>query len=568
MKYFGANRSWIFFSITLCLLLLALLRAPSIVPSQNLPEVHELRQLPALLGLSLLRMLVAFILSVIFGLVAGTLAATDEKRARVLLPTLDALQSIPVLGFFPTVIFWFMGGAEQRFGLEASAIFLIFTSMCWNLAFCVYEAIKAIPSELLEATRSLGLGSVARFRKIYLPASLPRIIDNSVLSWSNGWFFLMACEIIALGSLSFRLPGIGSFLSLAIDNKNWGHMGIGIICLVLLILLMDFFIWKPAQEFAQMFSFESSTQEGKTSKTSQKILNFYRNSRGFAWPRTAFEKALKLWDSVESFFEAPSERGRVDKASMKIARPLGSVVFWSLIATLLGTASFKVMSSLLSGWDLSPQFIVGAVLASGLRILIAYLSCMIVIAPLVFYFHRNAKVLRRMRSISQILGSIPATAFFPALIYFSLSTFESKEIVVLVLLATGMMWYLMFNILGGASKIPGDLLEAGDSLGLKGFLYLKRIFIPCLLPATITGSITAFGGGWNTLIVAEYFKNLGEIHQVYGVGALISRATYESGDNLLLTRSMLFMVAFILIMNHFVWQKLYNWAEARFKLEL
>jgi NitT/TauT family transport system permease protein len=172
-----------------------------------------------------------------------------------------------------------------------------------------------------------------------------------------------------------------------------------------------------------------------------------------------------------------------------------------------------------------------------------------------------------MRSLSQILGSLPATAFFPALIYFTLKVFNSEEIVVNFLLTTGMVWYLMFNIIGGASKIPGDLIEAGDSLGLKGSLYLKKIFVPCLLPATITGSITAFGGGWNTLIVAEYFKNLGEVHAVYGVGALISKATYENADSLLLTRSMLFMVAFILVLNHFLWQRLYDWAEARFKLE-
>ena len=266
-------------------------------------------------------------------------------------------------------------------------------------------------------------------------------------------------------------------------------------------------------------------------------------------------------------FERPSDHGFKETPSMKVFRPMGQLFFWLAIGVLVVTTSIKIFQSLSADWVESPQMIFGAVLVSGARIVVSYVFCMLCIGPLVYFFHRKPRALDRMRSISQILGSVPATAFFPIIIFISLKYFEAKEVAVHLLLITGMIWYLMFNILGVAAKIPGDILEAADSLGLKGQLYLKRIFLPCLFPAIITGSITAFGGGWNTLVVAEYFKFAGTVHQVHGVGALISKATYEQANDLLLTRTMLFMVLFILISNYFIWQRLYNWAEKRFRLE-
>ena len=178
MKYFGSNRNWIFFSLLIACALIAIIRSPLHLYAVVIPETQKLSELPGLLFASFGRMFVAYIISLVFAFTAGTLAATDVKRAKVLLPILDALQSIPILGFFPTVIFWFVGAQGNRWGLEASAVFLIFTTMCWNLAFCIYESIKSIPPETMEASRSLGLGAMARFRQIYFPASFPRVIDN------------------------------------------------------------------------------------------------------------------------------------------------------------------------------------------------------------------------------------------------------------------------------------------------------------------------------------------------------------------------------------------------------
>ena len=249
---------WLLVSLILVGVLIAISRPSPSSGVISTPSPDQLADLPSQLLASWLRMLAAYVFSIVFAFVVGTLAATSETRSRFLLPVLDILQSIPILGFFPTAIAWFVGAGHQRAGIEAAAIFLIFTSQSWNLAFAVFEGIKAIPSDTVDAMKSMGLGPLALFRRLYMPAVFPKIIDNSTLSWANGWYFLMACEIIALGPVEFRLPGLGSYLNYAIEQRLWSKMVLGLGALIALILAMDILIWKPLAAFSEQFRFEST----------------------------------------------------------------------------------------------------------------------------------------------------------------------------------------------------------------------------------------------------------------------------------------------------------------------
>jgi NitT/TauT family transport system permease protein len=560
--------SWLFVGVALLGLLVAITRVPgpggeSVAP----PSDSSLSSLPWQLGASFLRMLVAYLGSLVFAITIGTLAATSVRRERILLPLIDILQSIPILGFFPTAIFWFMALGGHKWGVELAAVFLIFTSQSWNIVFGVFDGIKSIPSEAKEALRSLGVGPLALFRRLYLPACFTRVVDNSILSWSNGWYFLMACEIIALGPVSYRLPGIGSFLTDAISHRDWDSLAIGVAALVAVIVLLDFLVWKPLGVLALRFRFESTKSNRSVSRSGESLLSRYLNAWYFA-PMRAFLAALhRLWVRAESALERPTDRGYLETAGWKIGQPLVMTVFWGALAAMAVAAVAGLLKALFMPWTVTAATLAGAVGMSFARILVAYVFCLAWILPFVYWVHRDSRSVRMVKSGSQILASIPATAFFPVITLFVLDVFHVTELAVLILLVTGMVWYLLFNVLGGAAGIPNDIREAADSLGLRGKLYVKNIFLPAIAPALVTGSVTAFGGGWNALIISEYFKQGADVHRVFGIGSILAQATYETGDSRLMALALFFMVAFIMVFNRVFWQPLYKRVEETYRLD-
>jgi NitT/TauT family transport system permease protein len=560
--------SWLFVGVALLGLLVAITRVPgpggeSVAP----PSDSSLSSLPWQLGASFLRMLVAYLGSLVFAITIGTLAATSVRRERILLPLIDILQSIPILGFFPTAIFWFMALGGHKWGVELAAVFLIFTSQSWNIVFGVFDGIKSIPSEAKEALRSLGVGPLALFRRLYLPACFTRVVDNSILSWSNGWYFLMACEIIALGPVSYRLPGIGSFLTDAISHRDWDSLAIGVAALVAVIVLLDFLVWKPLGVLALRFRFESTKSNRSVSRSGESLLSRYLNAWYFA-PMRAFLAALhRLWVRAESALERPTDRGYLETAGWKIGQPLVMTVFWGALAAMAVAAVAGLLKALFMPWTVTAATLAGAVGMSFARILVAYVFCLAWILPFVYWVHRDSRSVRMVKSGSQILASIPATAFFPVITLFVLDVFHVTELAVLILLVTGMVWYLLFNVLGGAAGIPNDIREAADSLGLRGKLYVKNIFLPAIAPALVTGSVTAFGGGWNAHIISEYFKQGADVHRVFGIGSILAQATYETGDSRLMALALFFMVAFIMVFNRVFWQPLYKRVEETYRLD-
>lgn len=560
---------WLLVGLIIVGILVSFIRVPSLeqLPPSNPATFSELSDLPGQLFSSWLRMLTAYTSAIFFSIIVGTLAATSEVRGRFLLPTLDILQSVPILGFFPTAIAWFMSGSNHRFGIELAAIFLIFTSQSWNLAFGVYDGIKSIPAETSEALRSLGLGPLALFRRLYMPAVLPRLVDNSILSWAAGWYFLMACEIIALGPREFRLPGLGSYLSYAIDHNLWHHVAMGLMALIGLILAQDLVVWKPLGALAAQYRFETTKEENAISRTGSRILSYYRNYRAFLPLQWALRGIEKLWIVVESYLETPTEKGFRAAIAWKWANIVSLSLLWGgLIAGAL-YSMMALISALIPPYDLSPWLIIGSVLTSAARIAGAYLLSLAWIFPLVYYLSRRPQKARLFRSIAQIFASVPATAFFPLISIVALKVFGHTEVAVLLLLLTGMQWYLLFNVLGGATALPNDIREAAVALGVKKGLYIKTVFLPSIIPALVTGSITAVGGGWNALIISEYFKLNGETYRVFGVGSILAQATYEKGNERLMCLSLFVMVSFVLILNRFFWQRIYKWAETRYRLD-
>jgi len=241
--------------------------------------------------------------------------------------------------------------------------------------------------------------------------------------------------------------------------------------------------------------------------------------------------------------------------------------FWLVLVVGAVYAIIGLFHALFMPWSLTASTIASAVGLSFLRIVAAYIFCLLWILPFVYWVHRNSNSVRLVKSVSQILASIPATAFFPIITVVVLKIFHVTELAVLILLVTGMVWYLLFNILGGSDAIPNDIREAASSLGVKGGLYARKIYLPAIAPALVTGSITAFGGGWNALIISEYFKQGSETHSVFGIGSILAKATYENGDSRLMSLSLFFMVGFIMMFNRAFWQPVYRYVERRFRLD-
>jgi NitT/TauT family transport system permease protein len=558
---------WIFIALFVGALMVSLVKVPKFQEINN-PHVHD----PDLFVQTLMsigRMFVAYLIALFFSIILGVLAGTDKNRARVILPLADILQSVPLLSFFPTAIYYFMHIGPPKFGIEAAVIFLIFTCQAWNLLFAVYDGVRQIPESTFDAVKACGLGPIARLNRLYLPTAFPRLVDNSNLSWANGWYFLMACEIIALGPLSYRVHGLGSYLARAVELRNWPKFYMGIVVLVAVIVLIDFLVWKPLARFAQHYRFDSDSSSESTDKRSERLLQLYENHFAFAPIRWIILLFKTLFTFLENFSEdkySPEKTFQPKKAERFTF--IFAIFFWITFGVFAIWSFLQLYKALFTPHELSPWTIFSAILTSGSRILAAYSLSLIWIFPVTFWLHKSPKRLRSAQTLAQILASIPATAFFPVIALIGNFLFQTREVAVILMLLTGMQWYLLFNVIGGAQNIGSDIKDISSSLGLSASLYLKKIFLPVIAPAFITGSITAIGGGWNALFIAEYIKIGKDSFEVFGIGNLLAQATFVTGNKNLVAYSVFFMVLFIVFLNRLFWQPLYNWAEQKFRLDM
>ncbi len=522
------------------------------------------KELPYYMFRSLLRMFFAYLAALVFSLIYGFAAATSKKREAIMLPILDILQSVPVLGFFPAAIFFFIAIIPDKLlGVEIASIFLIFTSQVWNMAFGVYESITTIPKDLKEAYSFFDPEGRLAFVRLYFPATIPKLIYNSIVSWSNGWYFLVACEIFAVGSASYRLPGIGSFIMEAASQSKISLTLLGISTLVVVIVLLDLFIWKPLSQWSRRFRYSISPGEEEETEVWEVVSLFWeivgnvlRKLRKSIFKNEGFQIP-----HFHDFFKKPLVKrivSYINKAVFICILLLTGILFYKILIVIP-----KFFQSL----QLSYFFIsIKAIGYSFVRLLIAYLISVawtIPVAVYLFYHQKSAKVIS---PILQVLASIPAVSLFPLILYYLIKVPHGLDITAIILILTGMQWYILFNAYGGLKAIPNDLKEVVDSIGLKRWLKFKRLLFPASLPSLMTGTITAWGGGWNALIIAEYIVLNGKTYSVMGIGSLLDKSLAQ-GKQTLFTVALFMMVITIFLINHFVYRPLYDKISERFNME-
>lgn len=531
------------------------------------------------LSLSFTRMLSAYALSLGFSLTYGYFAASFRPAERVLIPILDILQSIPILGFFPIVIVLLVGafGKGSFVGPNLASIFLIFTSMSWNMVFGVYESLKATPNDLREASDSFALHGWRRFRRLLLPATVNRLVYNSVLSWTAGWYFLVAAEFIASGSTntSIALPGIGSYLLTAAGNGDAASLVAGIALLIALIAALDVFVWRPLGRWAERFRYDqvpSGEGDGAIVTTSSRAAPI-RRAAGFVYRGvvTGVSRLSSPLVGLAAFATAPVRTRPAwpmyRKAGNYVALGIVMVLGW-LLLIYLGVSVYDTFSSPISGAVRGQiEQLPLAVTFSFGRLLLAYGLSLGIAVGLGIFLIQRPKAYRIGLPIVEVVASVPATALFPLFI-FALLPFIGFQGAAILMLITGMVWYLFFNVLSGLRAIPPDLQEAARSYGFPRKTLYRRLVFPAIFPALITGSITAFGGGWNTLIIAEYLR-YGSAHsfQVLGVGALIDQGNAEAGGLPLMAAALFTMVVVVVAVNELLWKPLYRRAVEKYRYD-
>lgn len=512
--------------------------------------------------LSVGRMAAAYFLSLLFSLFYGYAAARNRTARTVLMPLLDVLQSVPILSFLPIVLLSLSAVLPQAFAAELAAIVLIFTSQAWNMTFSFYQSLTTIPSELREAAAVFRFDPWLRFKTVELPCAAIGLLWNSMMSWSGGWFFLMAAEIFHVGPRDFRLPGLGAYLQTAANENNLHAVFLGVVTLVGVIVLLDQFLWRPLIAWSDRFKMDMV--EGDEPPSS-----WFLDLLSRAWLVEQF--GTRIWGPFSEWVETGFQRRArgvieppeilAETGSSRLA--IGILTLLSLVA-LYGSyrAAALLVTLPASTWVELGKGIV----ATFLRVSAALAIALIWTIPLGVFIGTNRRLATFLQPIVQVVASIPATALFPVVLLALLHFPGGLNIAAVLLMLMGTQWYLLFNVIAGAAAIPQDLRYTTDLLRLSSFDRWRILILPALFPYIITGAITASGGAWNASIVAEYVEFGGQTHETLGVGALIASAT-SLGNYALLLAGTLALVVTVVLINRTFWRRLYKLAEERYRME-
>jgi len=517
--------------------------------------------LPKYALFSVLRIAIAYAFSFVFTLVYGYAAASSSKAEQVMIPLLDTLQSIPVLSFLPGVMISMVALFPSRqLGVELGSILLIFTGQVWNMAFSFYASLKSIPVEMREAATAYRLNWWQRFWKLELPWAAIGLIWNSMMSVAGGWFFLMACEMFVLGNRDFRLPGLGSYLQTAANAGDTRAIVLGLVTMVGVIVVIDQVVWRPVIAWAEKFKFE---QVGSATVPSSPVLTLLRSSKLI--PLVLQSLLLPLRERLDLHFAREHEAltpPRVGKQTRLWALRAAMVVALAGVAYAMAKM-FAVLAGVSSG---ELRHIVWGAGATFVRVQAVLLLAALWAVPVGVFVGLRPKLSAVAQPIAQIAASVPATALFPIILLALVRVGGGLGIGSILLLLLGTQWYLLFNVIAGATAIPVDLKEVCTVYHLSSAERWRRLFLPAIFPYLITGLVTASGGAWNASIVAEYVRFRGQTISTTGLGAIISQATDAGNFRLLLTATVM-MVVTVVIMNRLVWRRLYALAATKFRLE-
>jgi NitT/TauT family transport system permease protein len=513
--------------------------------------------LPYYLLRTTLRMFLALGASVVFSCLFAVFTTRYKLCERILIPLLDILQSIPVLGFLSITVTAFIAlFPGNLLGVECAAIFAIFTSQAWNMAFSAYQGFRTVPQELNEAASVFRLSAWQRFWRLQLPFATPGLLWNMMMSMSGGWFFVVASEAISVSNQNIKLPGVGSYIALAIEQRDLGAIGWAIAGMLVGVLLYDQLFFRPLLAWADKFRFEET---GSATAQQSWLLDFLQRTdttrRLFALLPRLLNHSLgrsRLRFDGTSVRAHPRARGRVSERVTDAA--LAALVFYALW-TLVSFIHAEV------GWAE-----VGRVLVLGLytmiRVVVLIALAALVWIPIGVRIGMNPRLAERSQAILQFLAAFPANLMFPVAVVVLVRFNLNPDIWLSPLMILGTQWYLLFNVIAGASTIPTELRYAALNLQLKGSLRWRRYLLPAIFPSFVTGAITASGGSWNASIVAEYVTWGDTTLEAHGLGSYIAEMTAK-GDFPRIALGIAVMCVFVMGFNHFLWRRLYRMTEER-----
>jgi NitT/TauT family transport system permease protein len=508
-----------------------------------------------------MRMLLAIVCSIIFTFVYAALAAKSRRAELVLIPLLDILQSVPILGFLTfTVVFFLNLFPGQVFGAELACVFAIFTSQAWNMTFSMYQSMRSVPKDLDEASRSFHLSGWQRFWRLDVPFAMPGLIWNTMMSMSGGWFFVVASEAITVGNTTVTLPGVGSYVALAIKEQNLVAIGYAILTMFLVILAYDQLLFRPVVAWADKFRFE---QTASASAPTSWMLDLFRRTRALralTYPFAALNKAISnLHVAVPGPLRMATRRNRQPSRIV-------DAVWLAVVIAGTGYAAWRIYQYLSA--TLSPSDVFSAVgygLITLARVIVLITLATLVWVPVGVWIGLRPKLAERIQPLAQFLAAFPANLAFPVFVVIIVRYGLNPNIWLSPLMILGTQWYILFNVIAGASAFPTDLRETAGSFHLKGWLWWIKVILPGIFPYYITGAITASGGSWNAAIVAEV-ASWGDTHlTATGLGAYIATAT-EAGDFPRVVLGIAIMCVLVTLFNRLFWRPLYAFAERRLRL--
>jgi len=526
----------------------------SLAPS-HLPE-YALR--------TTLRMLLAMVASLVFTLAYGTLAAKSRRAGQVLVPILDILQSVPVLGYLSFTVTFFLALFPSRvIGAELAAIFAIFTSQAWNMTFSFYQSLRTVPRDLDEVSRGFRLTGWQRFWKLEVPFSMPGLIWNMMMSMSGGWFFVVASEAITVGNHTIALPGIGAYLAQAIAQQNLHAIGWVILTMVVVILAYDQLLFRPLVAWADKFRMEF-TSSGNAPESW--LLDLIRRTRLIHRLLVPAGWLLARAARVPLRIRLPQAQP-VARARRGAFSRLGDLVWALVVLVLTGFVAWRVIGYVRTGVTLDE---VGHVLGLGLltllRVVLLIALASLVWVPLGVLIGLRPALAEKIQPLAQFLAAFPANLLFPAFVVVIVRFHLNADVWLSPLIVLGTQWYILFNVIAGASAYPNDYREAATNFRIRGWQWWRQAMLPGILPYYITGAITASGGAWNASIVAEYVQWGDTKIAAHGLGSYIAQMT-AAGDYPKIILGIAVMSLFVTLFNRVLWRPMYTYAEARLRLD-
>ncbi|KGU96137.1 ABC transporter permease [Burkholderia pseudomallei] len=522
----------------------------------NLPE-YALR--------TTLRMLAAMVAALAFTLVYGTLAAKSRRAGMVLVPILDILQSVPVLGYISFTVTFFLALIPSRvLGAELAAIFAIFTSQAWNMTFSFYQSLRTVPRDLDEVSRGFHLTAWQRFWKLEVPFSMPGLIWNMMMSMSGGWFFVVASEAITVGNHTITLPGIGAYLAQAIVEKNLGAVGWVILAMTVVILAYDQLLFRPLVAWADKFRMET-TSSGNAPESW--LLDLVRRTRLIhqllvpaGW---FFARLARIPLRVPSLDAVRFSMPRVEKKASRAAD-----IAWA-IAVIVGTVYvvwrvFAYVSTGVTLAEVGHVFVLGLITLLRVALLIAIAS--LVWVPIGVWIGLRPAIAEKVQPLAQFLAAFPANLLFPVFVIVIARFHLNADIWLSPLIVLGTQWYILFNVIAGATAYPNDYREAATNFRIRGWQWWRQAILPGIFPYYVTGAITASGGAWNASIVSEFVQWGDTKIEAHGLGAYIAQTT-AAGDYPKIILGIAVMSLFVTLFNRLLWRPLYAYAEAKLRLD-